>query len=65
MQQSGMWTGVLKSATREGSTERDVRRTLKILREVWLNIGVEKIDMHEGVIVKALLDSGAMGMFMD
>jgi len=36
-----------------------------MLREVWLNIGVEKIDMHEGVMIKALLDSGAMGMFMD
>jgi len=36
-----------------------------MLREVWLNIGVEKIDIHEGVIVKALLDSGTTGMFMD
>jgi len=32
---------------------------------VWLNIGVEKIDTHEGVIIKVLLDSGATGMFMD
>jgi len=37
----------------------------KILREVWLNIGIEKVDIHEGVTVKALLDSGATGMFMD
>ena len=36
-----------------------------MLRKVWLNIGVEKVDMHEGIIVKALLDSGATGMFMD
>jgi len=36
-----------------------------MLREVWLNIGVEKIDMHEGIMIKALLDSGATGMFMD
>jgi len=36
-----------------------------MLREVWLNIGVEKIDTHKGMMVKALLDSGAMGMFMD
>jgi len=36
-----------------------------MLREVWLNIGVEKIDMHEGVMIKALLDSGTTGMFMD
>jgi len=26
---------------------------------------VEKLDMHEGVTVKALLDSGTTGMFMD
>ena len=37
----------------------------KMLREVWLNIGVEKVDTHEGVTVKALLDSGAMEIFMD
>ena len=30
-----------------------------------MNIGVEKIDTHEGVMVKALLDSSAMEMFMD
>ena len=30
-----------------------------------MNIGVEKIDMHEGVMIKALLDSGATGMFID
>ena len=36
-----------------------------MLREVWLNIGIERIDTHEGVVVKALLDSGATGMFMD
>jgi len=36
-----------------------------MLREVWLNIGVEKIDTYKGVIIKALLDSGAMGIFID
>jgi len=46
-------------------TAREVRRTFKILREVWMNIGIEKVDMHEGITVKALLDSSAMGMFMD
>jgi len=30
-----------------------------------LNIGVEKVDMYEGITVKVLLDSSAMGMFMD
>jgi len=45
-------------------TEREVRRTLKLLKEVWLNAGLEKVDTHEGVSVKALLDSGATGLFM-
>jgi len=36
-----------------------------MLKEVWLNIGVEKLDMHEGVTVKALLDSGATRIFID
>jgi len=45
-------------------TEREVRWTLKPLREVWLNIGLEKVDTHEGVSVWALLDSGATGLFM-
>ena len=30
-----------------------------------MNIGVEKIDTHEGIMIKVLLDSGAMGIFMD
>jgi len=36
-----------------------------MLREVWLNIEVKKIDMHEGVMIKVLLDSGTTGMFVD
>ena len=42
-----------------------MRRTFKTLREVWLNIGLEKIDINEGVTVKALLDSGTTEMFMN
>jgi len=53
-----------QKAKKEGK-ERDVRRTFKILREVWLDIGIEKVDTHEGVTVKVLLDSGVTGMFMD
>ena len=45
--------------------ERIVRRTMQPLREVWMKIGLEKIDTHEGVTVKALLDSRATGMFID
>ena len=45
--------------------ERDMRRMLKPLREVWLEVGIEKLDSHEGVAVKALLDSSATGIFVD
>jgi len=64
-QQSGARSGELEHATRERGSQKKVRRTFKMLREVWLNIGVEKIDTHEGVMIKVLLDSGATGMFMD
>jgi len=36
-----------------------------MLREVWLNVGVEKLDIHEGVTIKALLNSGATGIFIN
>ena len=64
-QQSGMWKEILKGAAKREDTQRDVRRTLKMLREVWLNIEVEKVDTHEGITVKALLDSGVTEIFMD
>ena len=54
-----------KSTAREEGSRKEVRRTFKMLREVWLNIGVEKIDTHEGIMIKVLLDSGAMRMFMN
>ena len=44
---------------------RDVWHTLRPLREVWMKVGLEKLESHEGVIVKALLDSGVTGLFMD
>jgi len=33
-----------------------------MLREVMVKIGLEKINMQEGVTVEALLDSGAIGL---
>ena len=35
------------------------------LREVWMKVGLEKLDNHKGVAVRALLDSRAIGLFMD
>jgi len=44
---------------------RDIWHILWLLREVWLKVGLEKLENHEGVAVKALLDSGATGLFMN
>ena len=33
-----------------------------MLREVTVKIGLERIDMQEGITVETLLDSGAMGL---
>jgi len=65
VQQSDTQSGEPESAEKERGSQREVRRTFGMLREVWLNIGVEKIDTHEGVMIKVLLDSSATGMFMD
>jgi len=65
VQQSSMQTGIPKSIVKEKDKQRDVRRMFKMLREVWLNIEVKKIDTHEGITVKALLNSGATGIFID
>ena len=35
-----------------------------MLRKVIVKIGLERIDTQERVMVKALLDSGAMGLVM-
>jgi len=46
-------------------TAREVRRMFKILREVWMDIGIEKVDIYKGITVKVLLDNSTMGMFKD
>jgi len=47
----------------KGKEERVLRCTLQPLNKVWLTIEMVRIDTHEGITVKALLDSGATGMF--
>ena len=44
---------------------REIWRTLQLLREVWMKVGLEKLESHERITVKALLDSEATGLFMD
>ena len=60
-QQSSVQSGEPESAAREGGSQKEIRRTFKMLKEVWLNIGVKKIDMHKGIMIKALLDSDCKG----
>jgi len=36
----------------------------KMLREVTIIIGLERLDMQEGITVEALLNSGATGLVM-
>jgi len=55
----------LKSIAKGRGSEREVKRTFQMLREVWLNVEIEKLNTHEGITIKALLDSGVIGMFMD
>jgi len=44
---------------------RDIQRTLWLLREVWIKMGLEKLDNYEEIVVRVLLDSGATGLFID
>jgi len=64
-QQYGAQAKDLEGTARERSSQREVQRTFKILKEVWLDIGIERIDTHKGVTIKVLLDSSITGMFID
>ena len=35
------------------------------LQEVWMKVELEKLENHKRIAVKALLDSGEIGLFMD
>ena len=56
-------TGIEADAS--GKEETEVRKSeKKPLREVTIKIGLERLDMQEGITVEALLDSGATGLVM-
>jgi len=57
--------GNKSNSTNTTEKVRDVWCILQPLREVWIKMGLEKLESHEGVAVKALLDSGATGLFMN
>jgi len=63
VQQGSTWSEEPESTTKEGGSQREIRRTFKMLKEVWMSIGVEKLDIYEGITIRAFLNSGAMGMF--
>jgi len=65
VQPSSTWAKDPEGTAKEEDCQREVWRTFKILKEVWLDIGIERMDTHKGVIIKVLLDSSAMGMFID
>jgi len=53
-----------KEKEREKKKE-DIRKVKgELLREVAVKIGLERVDMQEGVMVEVLLDSGATGLVM-
>ena len=53
------------SSTQNVERVKDVRRTIKLLREVWIRVEVEKIDTYKGISIKALLNSRVTGLFVD
>jgi len=42
-----------------------VQHTLWLLREVWIRVGLEKLENYKEITVRVLLDSEATGLFMD
>jgi len=54
-----------RKAQQKKRAVKEVQRTFKMLKEVWLDIGIERTDTHKGITIKALLDSSAIGIFMD
>ena len=48
-QQSSTQTEVPKDAAKKKNNQRNIRRIFKMLREVQLNIGIEKVDMYESI----------------
>ena len=65
VQQSSIWARDLEGIAKERDSQREVCRTFKMLKEIWLDIGVKRMDTHQSITIKALLDSGAIGMFMN
>ena len=55
---------VNQKAIKKKGEAREVRQMFKPLREVWITMNIKKIDTYKERMVKVLLDSRAMRMFM-
>ena len=64
-QQSNTQAKALKGTARERGKQKKVGRIFKMLKEVQLNIRIEKVDMYKSITVKPLLDNGATEIFVD
>ena len=52
-------------APKQEEKKKEIRKAEgRTLREVTVKIGLERIDTQEGIMVEALLDSGATGLVM-
>ena len=57
---------LITNESKEGVKDEKVFiRSMKMEREVLLNVTITTMDTHDSITVKALLDSGATGMFID
>ena len=65
VQQSSTQARDPEDTAKERGSQRKVCRTFEMLKEVWLDSGIKRTDTHKGVTIKTLLDSSAIGMFMD
>ena len=53
---------------KEGVPKKDERffiRSMRMEKEVFLKVTITTMDTHDSITIKALLDSGATGMFID
>ena len=64
LQQDSIQIKVLKDIVEE-KKQRNLKKTFKILKKVWLNIRVKKVNIYKSITVKVLLNSGIIEMFID
>ena len=43
----------------------EIKHMIRSLREIWMKVGLKKVDTHKGIAVKVLLDSRTTEIFMN